>query len=227
MSVYAGPNTIQDGLVLHLDAGNKRSYPGAGLNWFDISEFKRTASLVNGPIFESDAGGCFSLDGTNDYITCPTIGVATANLTMELWIKRKANNGHFLTIDNYDQPELRLRFDTTGLNILYYDDGVYFTNTSYATTFNTNLWYHIVTALQNGSQRYYINGELVLSTSGVYTGNATGNAFENTLGTYNRPSAGYNGYANVKYGIYKVYNRFLSHQQVLNNFNATRARFGI
>jgi hypothetical protein len=35
MSVYGGPEIVTDGLVLCLDAANRKSYPGSGTTWTD------------------------------------------------------------------------------------------------------------------------------------------------------------------------------------------------
>ena len=37
MAVFSGPEIVNNGLVLHLDAGNSRSYPGTGTAWIDLS----------------------------------------------------------------------------------------------------------------------------------------------------------------------------------------------
>ena len=37
MAYFTGPNIVQDGLVLALDAGSTRSYPGTGTTWYDLS----------------------------------------------------------------------------------------------------------------------------------------------------------------------------------------------
>ena len=55
----------------------------------------------------------------------------------------------------------------------------------------------------------------------------SGNAGEHTLGTYNRPGAGYGGYASVKIGSYRFYNRVLTAQEVTQNFNALKGRYGL
>jgi hypothetical protein len=225
MGISYNPRTVTDGLVLALDAANTKSYPGSGTTWTDLSGNNNTGTLVNGPTYSSANGGSIVLDGTNDYISCGLKGVASPSLTTETWIQKQGNSGHFLVIDNTDQPELRLTFTSTGLLILFYDNGAYFTNTTYTATFNTELWYHIATTLRNGSQNYYINGSLVLSTSGVYDGNSTTNAGEHTLGTYNRPGAGYNGYAKVKIAAHRVYNRALSAAEIQQNYNALKGRF--
>jgi len=37
MGAYGGPDVPTDGLVMHVDAANSKSYPGAGAEWFDLS----------------------------------------------------------------------------------------------------------------------------------------------------------------------------------------------
>ena len=49
MSIYGGPEIVTDGLVLHLDAANSKSYPGTGTSWFDLSGSNNHGTLVNGP----------------------------------------------------------------------------------------------------------------------------------------------------------------------------------
>ena len=216
---------IQSGLKLHLDAGTLESYPGSGTEWFDITGNGNVATLVNGPTFSTNA---IRLDGTNDYISLPTLGFAPSTLTLEFWIKRHANTGYFLAIDNSDNPELRLQFSGGYVGLTWYDDGAYIASFSSVTAITLDTWYHVCVTSQNSDFRMYINGTLdTADTTGTYTGGPNGNAGEHTLGTYNRPGAGYGGYANVSYGVYRFYNRVLSPNEILYNYNTQKARFGL
>jgi hypothetical protein len=67
MACNSGPDIIEDGLVLCLDAGNKRSYPGTGTTWYDTSGNDNHFTLYNTPTFSSDNGGCISFNGTDEY----------------------------------------------------------------------------------------------------------------------------------------------------------------
>jgi len=68
-----GPNIVKNGLVLSLDAGNVKSYPGSGTSWTDLSENGNTGTLTNGPTFNSyearTNGNLYSNDVTNAYYT--------------------------------------------------------------------------------------------------------------------------------------------------------------
>ena len=61
MSVQAGPNLIESGLVLNLDAANLKSYPGSGNTWTDLSGNGKNFTWSSTPSFTSDGGAsCFN-----------------------------------------------------------------------------------------------------------------------------------------------------------------------
>ena len=70
MSIAYNPRITTEGLVLCLDAGNPKSYPGSGTTWFNLCG-SVNGTLVNGPTFSSANGGVIVLDGVNDYIDVP------------------------------------------------------------------------------------------------------------------------------------------------------------
>jgi len=227
---FTGAPVVDSSLKLWLDAGQTTSYSGSGATWTDLSGNGNNGTLVNSPTFISnDGGGCIQLDGSNDHITLPVTGFAPASLTIDYWIKRISDNGYFWLIDNSDNPELRMLFTSSGkLQVYFYDDGGYFSTSLSTTTFSTGSWYNITVTLTNGSQNVYINGnQEIITTTGVYTGGPSGNAGEHTLGTYNRPGAGYGGYANVRIGSYRFYNRVLTAAEITQNYNALQSRYGL
>jgi hypothetical protein len=218
-------NIITRGLKLHYDASTVESYPGSGTSWYDISGNNNNGTLTNGPTFSTNA---IRLDGVNDYISLPTSGVAPSTLTLEFWIKRHADGGYFFVIDNSDNPELRLQFSAGYVQLTWYDDSAYIASFSSVTAISSNTWYYVSVTSQNNDFRLYINGLLdTADTSGTYTGSPSGNAGEHTLGTYNRPGAGYGGYANVSYGVYRLYDRVLTDTEILQNYNIQKGRFGL
>ena len=68
MSINYNPRIVTDGLVLLLDAGNTKSYPGTGTTWTDISRNGNNGTLTNGPTFDSANGGSLVFDGVDDYV---------------------------------------------------------------------------------------------------------------------------------------------------------------
>lgn len=218
-------NIITRGLKLHYDASTVESYPGSGTSWYDISGNNNSGTLTNGPTFSTNA---IRLDGVNDYISLPTSGVAPSTLTIEFWIKRHVDGGYFFVIDNSDNPELRLQFSSGYVQLIWYDDSAYIASFSSVAAITLDTWYNVSVTSKNNDFRLYINGVLdTTDTSGTYTGSPSGNVGEHTLGTYNRPGAGYGGYANVSYGVYRLYDRVLTDTEILQNYNIQKSRFGL
>lgn len=67
MSVFSGPEIINDGLVLHLDATNSKSYPGTGSTWFDLSGRGNNANLTVSPTYSTN----YFQFGSNTYAEIP------------------------------------------------------------------------------------------------------------------------------------------------------------
>ena len=67
MAGSSGPDLVQNGLVLALDAADKNSYVGSGTTWRDLSGNSNNGTLINSPTFSGGNGGNFSFDGADDY----------------------------------------------------------------------------------------------------------------------------------------------------------------
>ena len=68
MSTIGGPNVVDSGLVLELDAANTKSYVNGSTNWFNLTPPPTSGSLVNGPTFNTGSGGNIVFDGIDDYV---------------------------------------------------------------------------------------------------------------------------------------------------------------
>ena len=85
MSGKVSKPIITNGLVLALDAANKKSYPGSGTVWSDLSGNANTGTLTNGPTFDSSNNGSIDFDGTDDFVECSKI--SSTNFTNSVWMK--------------------------------------------------------------------------------------------------------------------------------------------
>ncbi len=107
MSLAHSPRIVTDGLVLCLDAGNTKSYPGSGTTWTDLSGRGNTGTLTNGPTYNSSNGGSIVFDGSNDYVE-----VTTRNTNLEFqptqpysvfcWVYNLPSTGGGTIISNMD-----------------------------------------------------------------------------------------------------------------------------
>lgn len=83
-SLVTSTKIIQNGLVLHLDAGDTSSYPGSGTVWTDLTGSGNNATLINGPVYSSANGGSIVFDGLNDYMSMEIPNLT--NYTLSFWL---------------------------------------------------------------------------------------------------------------------------------------------
>jgi len=240
MSAFGGPNIIEDGLVLYLDAGNRKSYPGSGTTWFDKSGRGNNGTLINGPTFNTGSLGSVVFDGTNDFVNLGDIFnfEYTSIFTLSIIFKPPLLNAY--------RPLISKRFFQTPFNGWEFATGPIFDR--------TQLYFFLGAINDNQSLEVYttdagINNVGIFVVDLTYDGSSNSNGFKffvngiakNTVSIKNNPIGNPTTTSNLNLArrdlstffqfctIYnlKIYNRALSAQEVLQNFNATKGRFGL
>jgi hypothetical protein len=225
MSTKYSPQIVTSGLVLCLDAANKVSYPGTGTSWYDLSG-TNNGTLTNSPTFSVGNGGNFSFNGTNQYVDCGNVLASLTDLSLECFVKfgtQSALYGGVIskTLSNANGYEIRVdayTSTTTSLVFRYVGDNA---AVGFNTNFTNGVWYHVVATGTNGSQRTYVNGNQVGSATYALTPSANSNSLLIAKLTYSGL------YVNMIMGYARIYNRALSATEVLQNYNATKPRFGL
>jgi hypothetical protein len=230
MSTIGGPATVTSGLVLELDAGNIKSYPTTGTTWFDKSGNANNGTLINGPTFNTGSLGSIVFDGVDDYARFRSGLYGQTSFSFEFWFNQtsiQAFSQEIFTSDytpsgNTSNPGIEVYSNGTTL----YFRSNYNNNTRPATTtISAGVWQQVVcTCTVNSGITIYLNGV-----------QGTPNTPTNPYITWNNEYlnvAALTGYAsllpfNGRISITRIYNRPLSTSEVQQNFNATRARFGI
>jgi hypothetical protein len=230
--MYAnGPKIVTDGLVLCLDAANRKSYPGSGSTWYDLSGNGNNGNIENGVIISN---GYASYDGSNDGVDIPRVYPGslsiTSNVTLEAFINYSisANNtGWMIVIDDmgnspYTSYSLWISSNTPNKLLASYDSN----NWKYSTgSIPPNEWNHIALSKNGASGKFYINGQDAGSIT--YT-NLVNFTLETTTGTGIGRHKNNTGYPfNGKIAFAKVYNRALSDQEIQQNYNALKGRYGL
>lgn len=222
-------NLVMDGLVLHLDAANKNSYPGSGTTWTDLSGKSNNATLVNGPTFDSGKGGNIVFDGSNDYasVANTTLLSTLTGISVETWIKFDALSARQIIAEKHTSPSEGWWLAGQSNKLIW----ILVTNTSEKyidmtnnTTLSTGTIYHIVGTYNgsDGTLKVYVNGS---DDGGTVAGSGTGFVnSSNTMYIGARLNWG-PGYSDENIYTFSVYNRALSAQEVLQNYNATKSRF--
>jgi hypothetical protein len=220
MSVYDGPKISTNGLVLALDAGNRFSYVSGSTTWNDISNNNNNGTLTNGPTFSSANGGSIVFDGADDRVQLSNALITgTGDFTVSAWVKRSIINTNDFIMGNYG-------IGNNGMELYYYSQNTiifYATNVyifSIVAVTDTN-WHFICATKNSGVGNIYFDG--VLNKTQAMNVNIPGNN-PFTLGNgYDYTNEALNG--NI--AIAQVYNRALTDQEVLQNYNATKTRFGL
>jgi hypothetical protein len=220
-------NIIKKGLVFNMDFANRASYPKTGTTATDTIN-SLIGTLSSTPTFDTDAGGNFDLDGT-DYIDIGAVTEmnSTTKMTISYWCKKSASNKDMVIGSQLSS--------TNGFWLQWYSDGnVYWNprngssnNRSYALTYTSD-WI-CLTGTYDGSLsqsnrcKTYVNGVLVLDGTGTPPA-----SFSSTAGNSFRISGlGGSFYSDGNVANVQIYNRALSSNEILHNYNALKGRFGL
>ena len=226
MAFHYSPKIVTDGLVLCLDAGNPKSYIGSG-TWSDISRGGNNGTLANGPTFSSLNGGSIVFDGIDDRVILGTntiLGSLPFSLSAWLNVKTHSTFGISLYIGNNQLSQSAYLGFVSGASLGVSNSiggGLYGVN--YGSGVLTNTGYHnVVLTFAGGS-----NGQLILYVDGIVkiSGGTTPNlqSTSTRIGSDNSNAYPFNGNVSIS----SVYNRALSSQEILQNFNATKTRYGL
>ena len=218
-TLSGGPNIVVDGLVLALDAANTKSYVSGSTIWNDLSRSNNNGTLTNGPTFNTGSGGSISFDGTNDYASTNFPGILGNNpRTMSIWFRPDVSQNRNLL--GYGTGTATRMWDVIlfqGLvGIHLYNSGA-----EAGTPYTVGVWQNITFTYADPNIISYMNGVLKVTRS--YPGINTGDA--NTLSIAQGVFVSYR-YFDGLIGLVQTYNRALSSQEVLQNYNATKTRFG-
>jgi hypothetical protein len=235
IAYYGG--VAPNGLIFHIDAARRNSYSGIGTAWNDLSGFNYHGSLVNGPVFNSnDRGGSITFDAVNDYATFPNplfnLYSGSNNTqqvwTVNAWVNLPSATSGVVLVNGYNSPNgINL-----GLYLAFYTGGA-------GPTYYLN-WASSARFLYGGQNKIIGRGP----TNVTFTLNCPANSMVNYINgavdtTYTSPAftpAGISqnmfiaGPGNAAaYSLYylQIYNRALSAAEVLQNYNATKGRYGL
>ena len=216
MGVKAGPRIVQNGLILDVDAAVSRSYSGTGLTANGLVS-GIGGTLVNGVGFGTTNNGYFIFDGSNDYINFGNSStLQQSSGTLSAWAKASSPGGSYRGIIA-KQGSYGLFYVTGQLWI--YDWGADL-GRSTGIDIADNTWKNVVLTYQSGVSNgtfIYINGVSVLTTT-ITVLNQINNLFGGA-------EANASQFAACQISSFNMYNRALTAQEVLQNYNATKGRY--
>jgi hypothetical protein len=225
MALSHSPQIVRDGLVLYLDAANIKSYPGNGTTWFDLTGNGNNLIAINAPVwnssyFSTGSTGYFSGNGTT------SIPTGNSEYTMIVWARQNGSWGSargIISIGGFGTTNqsnaLRTASNTNPGQFQHY----WWANDIDVLNNNANLsadkWF-MVTAQFDG-----INRRVWANTINVASDTPSNHNVTSTTIQVGKT-------VNVEYfrgdiAIAYIYNRALTSEEIVKNFNALRGRYGI
>ena len=226
---------VSSGLICHL-----KTAPSSGSTWTD-DKGNSNATLANSPVYSSDNGGYITLNGSNQYIMTSTSLNAQISGTSP---SKSTAQSIFIWCYPTEQGIIVSEIGQAAINQSWHDSNIEITSSgvvdfsvwhgslsnkvsSAAKSFNN--WYHLGWTYSGTTLTAYINGASVgtatLSRQAPFN---NGNNLHYALGAADSTRMGSDGsFCAMRVGSFQVYNRALTSDEVLTNYNSNKATYGL
>jgi len=218
---------VTSGLLLYADAAY--GYSGSGTTWNDMSSVNNTGTLINSPTWtQPGSGGYFSFNGSNQLSQYNSNLFNTAYTGKTVFIAARMNNSAWTP----GVAQYRCMFGSSGGNrnfnfYMYHDaSNLYYLHFSATSgtlsnviSVTTNTWYIFAITQSSTTVSYYLNNSLVNAISGQTLGQY--------LTTTNENIAVSDNYWYGDIGFCAVYSKDLTTNELTQNYNAIRGRYGL
>lgn len=224
---------VTSGLILNYDISNSSSYPGSGTNIADLQK-NSNATTFNSPTYTSSGGTYLTFDGSNQYFTTDTALGSKLNpansskiISIFVWVYPMGNGvivseiGQTTPNSGWHDSQIEMVSGTLRFS-------VWANNPGFDSTISTplNNWYYVGFTYDGTNLRGYVNGSLAV-TSGTISRSTPGASLYYAIAHADFTNLGDGSFANMRFGGMQVYNTALSTNDVLDNYNATKSRFGL
>ena len=234
MGTSYNPKIVTNGLVLNLDAANKKSYPGTGTSWYDLTKNKYNFTLYNSPTYSSLNNGILTFSKTSlQYAEYSATLSSLSNWTVETWVKftttpASSSQVTALIVGIYNGANLNFCIGTTNSPTDYTIRAGFYNGawrqSSIGHSPSAETWYSYTATYDGSNIILYVNGILFNSTGYIGTSQSGGGVriarrWDSTLTSTNLTDG--------SVSIARLYNKALIANEVLQNYNATKGRFGL
>ena len=222
-TAHSGPMIVSDGIVACWDAAGKRSYPGTGTTWYDMSGNGNDGTLTNGPTFDAANDGSIDFDGTDDKVGLGDQKYDLATCTISAWVKLDAFSGgdgsdSRIVCNGSNDTNYWSLTTTGGAGLICFANST----SSHATAssdFNLSLsrWYYVLGIRGPSTEQLYVDGVLQSALNTI--------SWSTTAGTWIGQRGDNARQLNGKVADVRIYDRNLTAAEVRQNYNATKGRF--
>lgn len=227
---------VQTGLALHYDFGNEDCYPRYGTNVFDLSGNMNHGRMVGGVTYVNTAEKYFQFSGSQ-YIDIANVdgtrvfapgGGGGGGWTVEHWAYFDEVNAsslyNFIGASSILENSWYWTVYQQKLALWNIDPGAWYYGDSILSAGN---WYHCVLSINNAgtTTKMYLNGVKEGGTQATYSWNSADSGLN--VDYIGRGDASNGRYHKGRYAEVRFYRRTLTDNEVLQNYNATKARYGL
>lgn len=231
MSVFAGPEIDNSGLILSIDAANPKSYPGTGTTVYDVSGSNNNFSLQDSSAYIlTDKVFRFTLGGTNwisrsEKLNNIANGAVTA-YTMFISVKvANTSTSRLLSFDNLNGDTTnRLNFYVNTVNFSGEKNNILSWSSGLNNMTLTNNWIFYATTIDNLNVTSYRCSSANKIEKGTVQVIASSPEIDNSVLIARR---GVDTNFGGDIGSVMMYNRVLSESGIRKIFNALRGRHNI
>ena len=210
---------IVDGLIFNMDAANRASYVPNATTSYNTIDLSQTGSLQDTGIFSTNNKGVFTFDGVDDGIAFNSTSNLSTVSTVGIWVKRDdpTDNSKALFGNNANvwQPAMYISGESSFVVSISKWVKPNFSSTNWA---NTTDWFYITVTRNGDTANLYKDAVFVDDLTGLGSG-------DTKLDSLGYQSADNSDYYNGEIGPVHFYNRVLSSNEVLHNYNALKSRF--
>jgi hypothetical protein len=206
---------VTDGLIFNLDAGFTPSYSRSGTTWYDVSG-SNNGTLINGPTFSGDS---IVFDGVDDRASTQNSVLNGLETTIQISIKPLTVGTGYYIAQSGGSVDGEGRFLISSASSGFV---LRIGSRTMLTSRELNQWIILtVTRNSSGLTTFYKNG----SSVGTFTNTTnfiSGRIFDIAGSSFVSDRS-----LNTLIGNVVIYNRALSADKVLQNYNAQKGRFGL
>ena len=225
-------NIVRDGLINYLDA--KYYFTGGTLH--DLTEAGNNGTFVNSPSHTADNEGIITFNGSTQYVkadTFPTMFDFTENdqETVSCWVKTTATGGTMIGMgvdDGANNQYHQIMLDGAGKARTRHWRNAQLINVDSFQTINDGEWHHICCVRKKTRTFMYVDGAYSNSSeNNSFPSTSTQSPTNYTIGAHRYNSNSINGHFAGSIANAMFYQRALTQEEVLQNFNAQKNRFGL
>jgi hypothetical protein len=230
---YKGPQKATGGTITHFNGYTIHAFTSSGI--FSVGDFigdisgnNNSGQLINEPTFVSNNLGSLVFDGVNNAINTELL-FDKDDFTYSAWFKWNGSSSQSSqniidSIDNNSQEWARIMiWNSTGEFWFVIDNDGFKINGQTGVFIDTNKWYYGVGVWtrSTGLMEAYINGDKVFETT---------HPNKSTIFAVNSENIGSRSKSNKEFfngeiPNVQIYNKALTAEEVLQNYNATKSRF--